>query len=458
MTAATGLTRTTAVSRAAAIGLIATAVLIGVAVAVPGLTGWVVYGDGFPPLHGSWDPRVGPGTPAAVVLGVCAVALAPRAARWRWWALQLTVFLTSIAWMVSLAAVDGWAGLGAVLDNSYEYLRTARSVTDVGELLREFVSRIPFSAAPDNWPVHVAGHPPGALLFFVMLVRLGLGEATAVGLAVVVIAATTPVAVGVTLRRLGAEAAARRAAPFLVIGPAAIWTAVSADAVFAAVAAWALCLLAIAATSRGRLHTALWAVAAGILFGCCAMLSYGLPLVGLLALGVLILTRSWRMLPWAALGGVAVLAGFALGGFAWWEAFPVLTKRYWDGDASSRPGAYWVWGNLAAVAVSAGPLVGSGIAVSALEAGRAVRAEPPNAGMDARARGVIAVLALAACACVLVADLSQMSRGEVERIWLPFVPWLLVGTALLPPRWRAGGLAGQAAFAIVVQHLLQTGW
>ena len=36
-------------------------------------------------------------------------------------------------------------------------------------MLRGFVDRIPVDA-PGNWPTHVAGHPPGALLFFVGLV------------------------------------------------------------------------------------------------------------------------------------------------------------------------------------------------------------------------------------------------------------------------------------------------
>jgi hypothetical protein len=59
---------------------------------------------------------------------------------------------------------------------------------------------------------------------------------------------------------------------------------------------------------------------------------------------------------------------------------------------------------------------------------------------------------------VVVANLSQMSRGEVERIWLPFVPWLLVGCALLPERWRRPGLGLQVLVALLVQHLLFTGW
>ena len=59
---------------------------------------------------------------------------------------------------------------------------------------------------------------------------------------------------------------------------------------------------------------------------------------------------------------------------------------------------------------------------------------------------------------VLAADLSQMSKGEVERIWLPFVPWLLVACAFLPERWRRPGLAIQVVVALAVQHLLFTGW
>ena len=64
----------------------------------------------------------------------------------------------------------------------------------------------------------------------------------------------------------------------------------------------------------------------------------------------------------------------------------------------------------------------------------------------------------AALAMVVAADLSQMSRAEVERIWLPFVPWLLVSCALLPERWRRRGLVLQLVVALAVQHLLSTGW
>jgi hypothetical protein len=59
---------------------------------------------------------------------------------------------------------------------------------------------------------------------------------------------------------------------------------------------------------------------------------------------------------------------------------------------------------------------------------------------------------------VVVADLSLMSKAEVERIWLPFVPWLVLAVAVLPPGWRRGALAAQAGSALALQHLLWTPW
>ena len=58
----------------------------------------------------------------------------------------------------------------------------------------------------------------------------------------------------------------------------------------------------------------------------------------------------------------------------------------------------------------------------------------------------------------MAADASRMSKAEVERIWLPFVPLLLTGSALLPERWRRGALVGQVALALVVQTLLHPRW
>src|SRR5690606_40276737 len=96
--------------------------------------------------------------------------------------------------------------------------------------------------APDNWPAHVAGHPPGATLTFVLLDRIGLGGGAWAGLWCITVGATACAAVLVTVRALTDENLARRAAPFLALAPAAVWMGTSADAYFAAVAAWAVAL------------------------------------------------------------------------------------------------------------------------------------------------------------------------------------------------------------------------
>ena len=105
------------------------------------------------------------------------------------------------------------------------------------------------------------------------------------------------------------------------------------------------------------------------------MLSYGLPLLGMLAIAILVLARRWSPLPWAAGAAALVVLTFAASGFAWWEAYPVLVERYWAGVAINRPFPYWVWANLAALAFSAGPLVGAGLAVAVRRAKR-LRAAP----------------------------------------------------------------------------------
>ena len=236
-----------------------------------------------------------------------------------------------------------------------------------------------------------------------------------------------------TLRVLGEEGLARRAAPFLVFAPAAVWQAVSADAMFAAVAAWGLAALAVAATRR----SAAWAVAGGLLLGCCAMLSYGLVLLGILAVTVLALRRAWLTALIAAAAALSVPLAFAALGFSYLEALPVLRERYFEGVGGRRPASYWLWGGLAALALSAGPLAGAGL-------GQLVARRP---------RSAAAALAAAGVASVLVATATQMSKAEVERIWLPFIPWILLSCALLPERWRRRGLVLQLAVALAVQHL-----
>lgn len=433
-------------------GLLVALALVALAFALPRLVEWEVWARspgaasprGIPPLHGLWDPKpLGIATLAVVALALAGWRYGERLAeRSSWPRLLLVAYVVALAWLVSLALVDGLDGIARAIGDDDEYLPTARAVDDVGALLDGYIDRIPISDR--GWPTHVSGHPPLMLLFFVGLVRIGLGGDLAAGAVVTAIAASLPLAVLVTLRALGSEDVARRAAPFLVLSPAAVFLAVSADAVIATAAAWGLACLALAATRDRRAAVIGWSVLAGLLLGSSVLMSYGMPLLGLLASAVLLAARSWRPLPIAALAALAVVLLFAGLGFAWWDAFPVLRERYWAGLAKDRPASYWWWGNLAALLVASGPLVGAGLA-HLVALGR-------NAPRAPRLLVGAAVLSIAA------ADASGMSKAEVERIWLPFMPWLLVSCALLPDRWRRPGLAIQVVAALLVQQLLFTSW
>ncbi len=460
-------------SRIPWIGLGAAAALLLVASFLPTLVGWNVYSRSDPagtpgsvaPLHSIWEPKLfGIGTLPALLIGFLGVRHAiDLAAGLPWRRLLVTSYVVSLAWMSSLALVAGWGGIGDKLNHSYEYLATARTITDVPAFLHEFVSRIPMDAVDaagleNNWPTHVAGHPPGATLFFIVLSRLGLGGGFVAGVVIILIAASTAAAVLVALRALGAESAARRAAPFLVLTPAAIWMAVSADAMFAATAAWGLAALALAATAPTRGRLVGFSIVSGLLLGWCMMLSYGLPLLGVLALAVLLTARSWRPLLLTAGAALVPVLAFVPFGYRWWEAYPVLTQRYWDGVAARRPGLYWTWADLALLLFSAGALAGAGIAVLGwrlLQKRRAAAAGETSSPDPDRA---VLVLASAAVLIVLIATSSQMSRAEVERIWLPFVPWLTLSIALLPERWRRVGVALPVVSALLLEQLFYHSW
>ncbi len=424
--------------------------MVVLAVATPLATGWSVRATShFPhtvaPLHATWHPVVGIGSPLTLLMGWVGIRHGERlGAALPWRRLLLTTYAATLAWTVSLALVYGPSGISRELNSTQEYLVTARTIHDAPAFLGGFVARIPFSAGAEHWPIHVAGHPPGATLFFVGLVHLGLGSSFAAGCVVTLIGATTPVAVLVTLRRLEAEDVARRVVPFLVLAPAAIWVAVSGDALFAAVAAWGLAVLAVASTATRSSVRWTNAVLAGILLGLLPVLSYGLVLVGPLVLAVVVLTRGWRVVPAAAVVALLPTLVLAAFGFYLWEAYPVLRQRYWDGLATDRPAAYWAWASLGSLMISAGPALGAGL--GALAAGRR------------SSDGVVRWLVGSAAAAIVLADASQMSKAEVERIWLPFVPWLLVSAAVLPARWRRPTLVLQVVTAVLVEHLLDTGW
>lgn len=442
----------------AAVLLVTTAGLVGVAIQRSDRSLFVRW----PPVFAEWEPHVGPGTPAALAVAVAVVAYGPAlAARLPWRALLFAAWGTATAWTFSLALVDGWQrGIAGRLTATNEYLRVIGRFHDIPATLRDFTHHI-VSGTPAPWPAHIAGHPPAATLTFVYLDRIGLGGGGWAGVWCITVGATAGAAVLVAVRALAGESLARRAAPFLVLAPAAVWVGASADGYFAAVAAWAVAFLALAVTgSRPRAA----GLASGLLFGLTAYLSYGLVLFAVIAGAVLLLgSRRLRPLLYVVAGLAVVPVVFTLFGFDWWEAYHLLVTRYYQGVGGTRPYGYWVWANLACTVLIVGTATVAGLrrACSAPVRGGVrgcLRAPvgPGHTGPPGHAEARLALLVLATLAALLAADLSGMSKAETERIWLPFAMWLLAACALLPrPR---GWLAAQAVLALLINHLLLTGW
>lgn len=391
------------------------------------------------PIIGTPYVHTGPGTVPAVLLALLAVLYGPSlAARLPWRRALLLGYVTSVGWITSLALVDGWrTGFANRLTPGTEYLAEVPGITDVPAMLAGFTDRIAHGQ-PDSWTVHVAGHPPGATLVFVWLDRIGLGGGVAASTVCVLAGALVAVAVPAAVSLLGHPDRARVALPLLVLLPGAVWLGVSADALFAGTTATGIALLALA-TVR---HVA-WAVPAGAILGFGIFLSYGLITLGAVALAVVVTTRAWRAFGLAVAAALAVVGLFASAGFWWLDGYHAVVDRYYDGIAADRPYWFWVWANLGCLALATGPAIGPGLRRAAC----AVRAAPR----------LVAVVA-GAVVTVAAADLSGLSKAEVERIWLPFAVWLLAATALLPARSARWWLTVQAATALAVNHLFLTNW
>jgi hypothetical protein len=301
-------------------------------------------------------------------------------------------------------------------------------------LLRTFVERLPAA------PTHVAGHPPGAVLVFWLAARAGLGGPGGAAVVVFAAVALTTAATAVAARAVLSEHRARSALPFIALAPAAVWAGTSPDPVYAAVAAAGVtCVAVAAAADRER---PLLAVVGGTLLATAVYLSYGLVLLLALPTAVVFAHRAWPTATRALAGAGAVVVAFTIAGF-WWPAGLAATHRaYGSGAAHHRP--YWYFatvGDPAAVALATGPAVAAAL------------------GTLRRAR--VALLVVPALAAIAVADVSGLAKAEVERIWLPFVPWLLIATVPLAGK-RPGSLRRwlglQLAVGIALQVSLRSPW
>jgi hypothetical protein len=248
------------------------------------------------------------------------------------------------------------------------------------------------------------------------------------------------VAALVALREVAGDIAARTAAPFMVLLPAAIWWS-SADAFYAGISALSVTSVVLATGRIGR-RADMYAFAGGVGFGLAAFLSYGLVPLALIPVVVAADRRRMRPLAVAGVGALVVFFAFASLGFWWFAGLTATRHQYLIGAAASRPYLYFLVGNLALFAVATGPAVAIGLA----------RLRDRSAWLlVGTILGVIAI-----------ADVSGMSKAEVERIWLPFVPWAALATAGLVDgmsfRMARRCLALQACCALVLATTVWSIW
>jgi hypothetical protein len=426
----------------------AAAVLAWVGVLVAGrLLGVALYDSdplvriGAPPLVGTLDLRIGAGLLAPVLLAAAVVARGPElAARVTWRHLLALSALGALAWAVLLALADGGAALTEPLESRYEYLAAVDRVGDPFAFLRSFTDDLP------TYPTHVKGHPPGLVLVLAGMDTIGLGGSGWATALVLLVGALAAPAVLVALRAVAGEAPARAAAPFLVLVPGAVWMATSADALFTGVAAVGIACFAVAATGGGGAPSArvsprtrdVLAVLSGVVLGVGLHLSYGIAPLGAVVVALALWRRAWRVTALAAVGLAGVVVAFVASGFWWFDGLAATRELYEAGVSTRRPHADFAVINLAAFALVVGPAAVVGL-------------------VRLRDRAVW-VLVIGALVAITAANASGLSKGETERIWLPFAPWVIAATCAL-----AGGrirvwLASAAALGLVLQAGVISPW
>jgi hypothetical protein len=392
-----------------------------------------------PPILGEF----GPGLQLGLVVPACTAAvliasLPSISERLAWARLCFVAPLASLSWTVALALAEGTSGLTRGPSWNTEYLADVPRVrADPAAFLQTFTADI------GQYGIHVRGHPPGMVLLLAGLDRLGLGGPGWEAALVVGLSATAPVAVMLVVRALVDETTARRACPFLVVTPAAIWIATSADALYMTVGAWAVALVVGAFRMRPGPGIAV-ATAGGVLGGLALLGSYGLVLLATVPVAV-----SWsyrhdiravvRSIVTSTGASFAVLLALLPFGFSWVDGLRATMHEYHTLDLD-RPYAAFLVVNLAAWSLAIGPATYLGL-------------------FRLRDRRLWTLVG-GGLAAVALANVSGLSSGEVERIWLPFTLWVLPACAVLATDRRATRrfMGLQAAAAIGLVAVVTTQW
>jgi hypothetical protein len=400
------------------------------------------------PFYLFWGPRLVSGW--AVVALPVALAAAGAVVALFWSPARPGVRVAASAGLLLLLALavaaisDGPVAWRAPLEFTGEYPHGVGQVGDLPSFLREFPQRLA------SLPSHAAGHPAGAMVLYVLLARVwpGLDGAALLTVAIGCLGAL-PVA-ALARDELGQDGVRWSLALWVLSPMVVLYTATSADAVFAVALAGAA-----VASHRGLVRRSwAWTIIGGVLLWVGSMLTYAAAtlLVFLLvcAAGRLRRGPGW-VLGWAAATAATVLG---LAGLLWLATGydPVAAVRGVRAVYQAAPGSarrpYLPW--LVGDPIAFGGMLGVPLFAALLARAVAVVRQQAWTGFDA-----------AVLACLLAASSWGFSRGEVERIFLFLVPLALVPVVRQLRVWQARLPAVAAllvAQTLVVQLLFYTRW
>jgi methylthioxylose transferase len=472
---------------------------------------------GAAPLVGQWKFRPSIGFLMPIGLALLIIVAIPRLfvrLQTRWVVLS-SVGLTA-AFTAALAGADGRVAMLAPVVHRSEYWFWANKMPPTRQMLAKY-DQYDFIV---NFGTHIKGHPPGYMLMFKALAALGLAKPWIIASLSYISAGVVAGSVLVVARRFGTAKLTRKAAPVLMLAPYAVWMGTSADAVFSALVALGAAGIAMATTSAQDGRRRVFAILAGLSIGAALYSSWGTVTCGPILLGVLwcgagrnagrdswqggtpgrkrgsgkwleqdpghsskpqlaqelaqelahnelrashrrfsfgsMLTtltvtvrdrmkQAFGVAIWAITGMGAIAATMTALGYNWFAGMGLTKRLYWKGTAQFRPWKYFLIGNLGVTFIAIGvvAVLGIGVAMS-------------GSASTQRDNRWLRLVVICALISVIAADLSQYSKGEVERIWLPFMPWLTVPAALLN-RHRFW-LVLQAMNAIGLQVMLISKW
>ena len=404
----------------------------------------------------AWDWRFGWGLIGAGLVASVIVVLAGRG----WFAsARLRVVLAATGasagvFSTLLALTDGRDGLFYGVEDDTEYLANLPLAPPAGDFVRNFVVDI------NDYSVHVRGHPPGFVVLLKMFDAAGLSGSWPVMLISLVSTMLLPIGVLIAVWAIAGERWVRRSAPFLIVAPYAIWMMTSADAFYSALGAWGVAFVALGVRRDGRGAVWLGAIG-GLLLSTLLFMTYGGAVYLLVPLAIAI--AGWRMRRHSGFGagttatvvGAVVMAStvtlmWFAAGFWWFAGAEATRDEYWEGTAQFRIWNYFIFANLVVALFAVGPATFVGL----------------TRLRDRR----LWVLVGGALAGLMIANLSQLSKAETERIWLLFYPWLVIAGAALASRFDserlklsantvfAGWIALQAVCAILLQASLVSKW